>query len=94
MLIIIDSSQLSKDFISKTTFGQSFDAIRVFYNLQSATKDTPYGQLACRIISRRHFELAMNKISKCSNYDAKPMLTPARLAKDNGIAGLYYKDES
>ena len=62
----------------------NFGALRVLHNPQSALRNTPYGQLASRIISRQCFELAMNEISKWSGYKATPLLSLAGLAKKNG----------
>jgi diaminopropionate ammonia-lyase len=78
----------------KTLPNKKFGNLRVLHNPQSASRDTPYGKPASRIICRQRFEVAMNEVSKWSNYEATPLLSLDGLAKKNGIASLYYKDES
>jgi diaminopropionate ammonia-lyase len=78
-----------------TTFSDNnFGALRVFHNPHSASKVTPYGQPASATISRERFKIAMNEISKWSDYEATPLINLAGLAKKNGISSLFYKDES
>ena len=72
----------------------NFGTFRVFHNPQSASKDTPYGEPASAVISRQRFQVAMDEISKWSDYEATPLVNLSGLAEKIGISSLYYKDES
>jgi diaminopropionate ammonia-lyase len=76
-----------------TLSGNNFGTLRVFHNPKSALRDTPYGQPASAVISRQRFQVAMDEISKWSDYEATPLANLSGLAEKIGIANLYYKDE-
>ena len=76
-----------------TLSGNNFGTLRVFHNPKSALRDTPYGQPASAVISRQRFQVAMDEISKWSDYEATPLANLSGLAEKIGIASLYYKDE-
>ncbi len=69
------------------------DGVALYANPLAATRDAEYGDARAAILSEAGFAAAEHEISRWPGYAPTALYQLPRLARQLGLAGLYYKDE-
>lgn len=66
---------------------------KAMHNHYAEPAATPYGPVRAQVMNQASFDAALNEISSWPGYAPTPLLELDHLAKEMGVAKIYYKDE-